>query len=180
MDRLFGTFVAECAEEAPHYGIVKDIETHNTLRFAFREWAAMVCKLAAARSLRGAMGFVGCLAGTLKAPMRGEIKKVSDVCNDTRHHALGRLVSHAIAAKANSVVGVRTSVLHFAGFHEMHRAGTAAVYSLGAIGGIKAAFLGLMMGGLMREGMMRGEIGDLTTLMSGSGGFNLQSTRAVG
>jgi uncharacterized protein YbjQ (UPF0145 family) len=94
------------------------------------------------------------------------------------------------------VVGVRTSVLHFAGFHEMYMAGTSAfhpllpaelmnspvtsdltgeelwgmtqlgyvpikllistsVYSLGAIGGIKAAF----------KGLVRGEIGDLTTLI---------------
>src|ERR1700722_14161673 len=142
------------------------------------------------------VGAVGGIAGTLKTLVRGEIKEFSDVFNETRHHALERVVSHAKAAKANAVVGVRTNVLHFAGFHEMFMAGTAAfhpllpaefmnspvtsdltgeelwgmtqlgyipikllistsVYSLGAIGGIKAAL----------KGFVRGEIPDLTTLI---------------
>jgi uncharacterized protein YbjQ (UPF0145 family) len=142
------------------------------------------------------VGAVGGIAGTLKTLIRGEIKEFSDVFNETRHHALERLVAHAKAVRANAVVGVRTSVLHFAGFHEMYMAGTAAfhpllppgsqaapvtsdltgeelwgmsqlgympikllistsVYSLGAIGGIKAAF----------RSFVKGEIGDLTTLI---------------
>ena len=139
---------------------------------------------------------MGGIAGTLKTLVRGEIKEFSDVFNETRHHALDRLVAHARAVRANAVVGVRTSVLHFAGFHELYMAGTAAfhpalppefqsapvtsdltgeelwgmaqlgympikllistsVYSLGAIGGIKAAF----------RSFVKGEIGDLTTLI---------------
>jgi uncharacterized protein YbjQ (UPF0145 family) len=142
------------------------------------------------------VGAVGGIAGTLKTLLRGEIKEFSDVFNETRHHALQRLVAHAKAVRANAVVGVRTNVLHFAGFHEMYMAGTAAfhpllpaecqsdpvtsdltgeelwamtqlgympvkllistsVYSLGAIGGIKAAF----------RSFVKGEIGDLTTLI---------------
>jgi uncharacterized protein YbjQ (UPF0145 family) len=142
------------------------------------------------------VGAVGGIAGTLKTLIRGEIKEFSDVFNETRHHALERLVTHAKAVGANSVVGVRTNVLHFAGFHEMYMSGTAAfhpalpadtraspvtsdmtgeelwgmtqlgympikvlistsVYSLGAIGGIKAAF----------QSLVRGELGDLTTLI---------------
>ena len=142
------------------------------------------------------VGAVGGIAGTLKTLVRGEIKEFSDVFNETRHHALDRLVAHAKAVRANAVVGVRTNVLHFAGFHEMFMAGTAAyhpqlppefqsapvtsdltgeelwgmtqlgympikllistsVYSLGAIGGIKAAF----------RSFVKGEIGDLTTLI---------------
>jgi uncharacterized protein YbjQ (UPF0145 family) len=142
------------------------------------------------------VGAVGGIAGTLKTLVRGEIKEFSDVFNETRHHALERLVAHAKAVRANAVVGVRTNVLHFAGFHEMYMAGTAAfhpllppefarapvtsdltggelwgmtqlgympikllistsVYSLGAIGGIKAAF----------RSFVKGEIGDLTTLI---------------
>jgi uncharacterized protein YbjQ (UPF0145 family) len=142
------------------------------------------------------VGAVGGIAGTLKTLVRGEIKEFSDVFNETRHHALERLVTHAKAVRANAVVGVRTNVLHFAGFHEMFMAGTAAyhpqlppefqsapvtsdltgeelwgmtqlgympikllistsVYSLGAIGGIKAAF----------RSFVKGEIGDLTTLI---------------
>jgi uncharacterized protein YbjQ (UPF0145 family) len=132
----------------------------------------------------------------LKTLVRGEIREFSDVFNETRHHALDRLVTHAKAVGANAVVGVRTNVLHFAGFHEMYMAGTAAfhallpaqahgspvtsdltgeelwgmtqlgympikllistsVYSLGAIGGIRAAF----------QSLVRGELGDLTTLI---------------
>jgi uncharacterized protein YbjQ (UPF0145 family) len=142
------------------------------------------------------VGAVGGIAGALKTLLRGEIKEFSDVFNETRHHALQRLVAHAKAVRANAVVGVRTNVLHFAGFHEMYMAGTAAfhpllpaecqsdpvtsdltgeelwamtqlgympvkllistsVYSLGAIGGIKAAF----------RSFVKGEIGDLTTLI---------------
>jgi uncharacterized protein YbjQ (UPF0145 family) len=142
------------------------------------------------------VGAVGGIAGTLKTLIRGEIKEFSDVFNETRHHALERLVTHAKAVGANAVVGVRTNVLHFAGFHEMYMAGTAAfhpvlpaqcqvspvssdltgeelwgmtqlgympikllistsVYSLGAVGGIKAAF----------RSFVKGEIGDLTTLI---------------
>jgi uncharacterized protein YbjQ (UPF0145 family) len=142
------------------------------------------------------VGAVGGIAGTLKTLVRGEIKEFSDVFNETRHHALERLVTHARASHANAVVGIRTHVLHFAGFHEMFMAGTAAshallppqcssspvtsdltgeelwgmtqlgyiplkllistsVYSLGAIGGIKAAF----------KSFARGEISDLTTLV---------------
>jgi uncharacterized protein YbjQ (UPF0145 family) len=142
------------------------------------------------------VGAVGGIAGTLKTLIRGEIKEFSDVFNETRHHALERVVSQARAAKVNAVVGIRTHVLHFAGFHEMFMAGTAAfhpllpaqtmgspvtsdltgeelwgmtqmgympikllistsVYSLGAIGGIKAAF----------KSFVRGEISDLTTLI---------------
>jgi uncharacterized protein YbjQ (UPF0145 family) len=142
------------------------------------------------------VGAVGGIAGTLKTLMRGEIKEFSDVFNETRHHALERVVSQARQLNANAVVGVRTTVLHFAGFHEMYMAGTActhpslpeqtrmapvtsdltgdelwalsqlgympikllistSVYSLGAIGGIKAAF----------KSLVKGEISDLTTLI---------------
>jgi uncharacterized protein YbjQ (UPF0145 family) len=142
------------------------------------------------------VGAVGGIAGTLKTLVRGEIKEFSDVFNETRHHALDRVVSHAKAAGANAVVGIRTNVMHFAGFHEMYMAGTAAshpafpaefasspatsdltgeelwgmtqlgyiplkllistsVYSLGAIGGIKAAF----------QSFVKGELPDLTTLI---------------
>jgi uncharacterized protein YbjQ (UPF0145 family) len=142
------------------------------------------------------VGAVGGIAGTLKTLVRGEIKEFSDVFNETRHRALERVTSHAKVAGANAVVGIRTSVMHFAGFHEMYMAGTAAlhpllpaefasspatsdltgeelwgmtqlgyiplkllistsVYSLGAIGGIKAAF----------QSFVKGEIPDLTTLI---------------
>jgi uncharacterized protein YbjQ (UPF0145 family) len=142
------------------------------------------------------VGALGGITGALKTLVRGEIKEFSDVFNETRHHALARLASQARNAGANAVVGVRTSVLKFMGFHEMYMVGTAAthpmlpdvksrmpvtsdltgeelwsltqlgyvpikllistsVYSLGAVGGIKAAF----------RGFIKGEIGELTTLI---------------
>ena len=142
------------------------------------------------------VGAVGGIAGTLKTLVRGEIKEFSDVFNETRHHALDRVLAHAKAVRANAVVGIRTTVMHFAGFHEMYMAGTAAfhpalpaqcanapvssdltgeelwgmsqlgyapvkllistsVYSLGAIGGLKAAF----------KSFVKGEISDLTSLV---------------
>src|SRR6202161_4373996 len=76
------------------------------------------------------VGAVGGIAGTLKTLVRGEIREFSDVFNATRHHALERLVAHAKAVRANAVVGVRTTVLQFAGFHEMYMAGTAAFHAL--------------------------------------------------
>ena len=142
------------------------------------------------------VGALGGITGALKTLVRGEIKEFSDVFNETRHHALSRLASQAHRAGANAVVGVRTHVLEFIGFHEMYMVGTAAthpalpdvksqmpvtsdltgeelwgmtqlgyapikllistsVYSLGAIGGIKAAL----------RGFVKGEIGELTTLI---------------
>jgi uncharacterized protein YbjQ (UPF0145 family) len=142
------------------------------------------------------VGAIGGITGTLKTLVRGEIKEFSDVFNQTRHDALGRLASQAHQAGANAVVGVRTHVLQFAGFHEMYMVGTAAthpalpdvksqmpvssdltgeelwgltqlgyapvkllistsVYSLGAVGGIKAAF----------RGLLKGEIDEMTTLI---------------
>jgi sterol desaturase/sphingolipid hydroxylase (fatty acid hydroxylase superfamily) len=45
-DRLFGTFAKE--EEAPVYGLTKNIETYNPLRIAFHEWADILNDLASA------------------------------------------------------------------------------------------------------------------------------------
>src|ERR1700735_2325232 len=56
------------------------------------------------------VGAVGGIAGTLKTLVRGEVKEFSDVCNETRHHALERLVAHAKAVRANGGVGRRTQL----------------------------------------------------------------------
>jgi sterol desaturase/sphingolipid hydroxylase (fatty acid hydroxylase superfamily) len=37
-DRMFGTFVPEDLEDAPRYGIVKNLGTYNPLRVALHEW----------------------------------------------------------------------------------------------------------------------------------------------
>ncbi len=72
------------------------------------------------------VGLGGGLTGTLKTMMRGEIREFSDIFNATRHHALERLTGEAKEAGANSVVGVRTHISEFNGFHEMYMTGTAA------------------------------------------------------
>ena len=50
-DRLFGSFEPE--QEKVRYGLVHNIQTHNPLRIAFHEWAAMIGDSLRARGLRG-------------------------------------------------------------------------------------------------------------------------------
>ena len=140
------------------------------------------------------VGVGGGIAGGLRTMVRGEVREYSDIFNATRHAALDRLAADARHYGANSVVGVRAEVSRFKGLHEMLLTGTAArhaglpfsgdlavsdltgeelwalssmgyapvrmlistsVYSLGLVGGIKAMF----------KGMVKGEIGDLTTMV---------------
>jgi sterol desaturase/sphingolipid hydroxylase (fatty acid hydroxylase superfamily) len=49
-DRLFGSFVAEAAEDPPVYGLVKNIGTYHPIRIAFHEWAAIARDVAAAKT----------------------------------------------------------------------------------------------------------------------------------
>lgn len=143
-----------------------------------------------------AVGAVRGFTGAIKTMTRGEIREFSDIFNATRHHALDRMVDQAKAAKANAVVGVRTSVMRWGNVHEMFMSGTAAscsalpsdcyanpvtsdltgeelwnmtalgyapikllmstsVYSLGMMGGLKAAF----------QSLNKGEVNELTTLI---------------
>lgn len=53
-DKLFGTFVAERADDPPRYGIVKNLGTFNPLRVALHEWVGMLSDMAKARSPREA------------------------------------------------------------------------------------------------------------------------------
>lgn len=73
------------------------------------------------------VGLVGGLIGSLKLMKKGEIKEFSDIFNETRHHALNRLVKHAINTGANSVLGIRTNIMNFEGFNEMYMTGTASI-----------------------------------------------------
>ncbi len=72
------------------------------------------------------MGVGGGFLGALKTLGRGEIKEYSDVFNHTRHHALERIAAQARNDKANAVIGIRTTILPWAGLHEMVMTGTAA------------------------------------------------------
>jgi len=40
-DRFFGTYEAEDPEDAPYFGLTKNINTHNPARIAFHEWVDM-------------------------------------------------------------------------------------------------------------------------------------------
>jgi uncharacterized protein YbjQ (UPF0145 family) len=68
----------------------------------------------------------GGILGSLKTLARCEIQEFSDAFNRTRHAALDRAVGEARRARANSVVGIRTTIQRWAGTHEMMMAGTAA------------------------------------------------------
>jgi sterol desaturase/sphingolipid hydroxylase (fatty acid hydroxylase superfamily) len=57
-DRLFGTFVAERADDPPRYGIVKNIASFNPLKIATHEWWGMLKDVASARRLRDAVCYV--------------------------------------------------------------------------------------------------------------------------
>lgn len=74
------------------------------------------------------IGVGGGILGTLKTFGRGEIKEFSDIFNKTRHLALNRIASEAFRAGANSVVGIETRAMFWAGLHEMLMLGTASTH----------------------------------------------------
>ena len=49
-DRVFGTFVPE--QEAPIFGITRQIHTHNPLTLTFHEWREMLADVRRDRDLR--------------------------------------------------------------------------------------------------------------------------------
>jgi uncharacterized protein YbjQ (UPF0145 family) len=72
------------------------------------------------------IGVGGGIAGAFKSLARGEVHQYSQVFNETRHLALIRIAQEARNAGANSVVGIRTSIIPFAGMQEMVMIGTAS------------------------------------------------------
>lgn len=68
------------------------------------------------------------ILGGLRQLARGEVKQYSDIFNTTRHLALERIAAEAKAKGANSVVGVRTTILPIgmSGIQEMVMIGTAS------------------------------------------------------
>ena len=55
-DRMFGTFIEE--KHRPTYGLTTNIDSHNPVRIAFHEWAAIGRDVARAGSFRNAIGYV--------------------------------------------------------------------------------------------------------------------------
>jgi uncharacterized protein YbjQ (UPF0145 family) len=78
------------------------------------------------------IGVGNALIGGLKMLARGEIAEYTDIFYQTRHHALTRIVGEAMQVGANSVVGIRTTILPFmgTGVQEMLMLGTASTSQL--------------------------------------------------
>ncbi len=74
------------------------------------------------------IGLGGGFIGILRSLQRGEIKEFSQIFNETRHLALKRIKAEARDAGANAVIGIKTSILPFAGMQEMVMIGTASAH----------------------------------------------------
>lgn len=72
------------------------------------------------------IGIGGGIGGAFRSLARGEVKEYSEVFNVTRHLALERIKNDAKKYGANSVVGIRTSIIPFQGMQEMVMVGTAS------------------------------------------------------
>ncbi len=74
------------------------------------------------------IGLGGGIIGSLRGLAQGEIKEFSEVFNHTRHLALQRIQLDAMRQGANSVIGIRTSIIPFQGMQEMVMMGTSAYH----------------------------------------------------
>jgi uncharacterized protein YbjQ (UPF0145 family) len=72
------------------------------------------------------IGLSGGILGGLRSLGRGEVKEFSQIFNTTRHLAIQRITDEARQVKANAVIGIKTSILPFAGMQEMVMIGTAS------------------------------------------------------
>jgi uncharacterized protein YbjQ (UPF0145 family) len=75
------------------------------------------------------IGLSGGILGGLRSLGRGEVKEFSQIFNTTRHLAIQRITDEARQVKANAVIGIKTSILPFAGMQEMVMIGTASHHS---------------------------------------------------
>lgn len=57
-DKLFGTFESEDSDDAPRYGLTKNIHTYNPVRIAFHEWADMFHDVQLAPGWRNKFSYV--------------------------------------------------------------------------------------------------------------------------
>lgn len=57
-DRMFGSFVREDEQEAPHYGIVSQLGTFNPFRVAFHEWLGIWRDVLGAKKFTHVFGYV--------------------------------------------------------------------------------------------------------------------------
>ncbi len=74
------------------------------------------------------MGFAKGLTGSLRALKAGEVKEFTQTLEESRQHALDRLVEHARAMGANAILGVRFDSSEVGqGLQEILAYGTAAI-----------------------------------------------------
>ncbi len=159
------------------------------------------------------IGLANHAIGGFKQMIKGEVKEFSDIFNATRNLALQRIAKDAQAVGANSVIGIKTSVLPFGKneVHEMVMIGTAAnhpaaadncpattgvmtsdltaeetwsisklgymplelvmgtsIYSLGVMGGVKAAL----------EELVHGQVDSQTEMLYGARESSISKLRA--
>jgi uncharacterized protein YbjQ (UPF0145 family) len=77
------------------------------------------------------------IVGSLRTLARGEVKEYTDIFNTTRNLALQRIIAEAASVGANSVLGIKTSIVPFGSnaMQEMLMVGTASFNpKVGAIG----------------------------------------------
>ena len=74
------------------------------------------------------IGVASNMIGNLKTLARGEVSEYTEIFSKTRHLALERIINDAKSASANSVLGIRTTILpfHSVGVQEMLMIGTAS------------------------------------------------------
>lgn len=91
------------------------------------------------------------ITGALRQLAKGEVTQYSDIFNTTRNLALDRLTQEARAKGANSVVGVRTSILPIgvSGVQEMVMIGTASRHQ--ALDGVASTVGGVTTSDLTAE-----------------------------
>jgi len=57
-DKLFGSFEPEDFEDAPRYGLTKNIHTYNPVRIAFHEWLDILRDVRQAPGWRNKLRYV--------------------------------------------------------------------------------------------------------------------------
>ena len=76
------------------------------------------------------IGLGGNIMGAFRQLKRGEVPQYSRIFDETRHHALDRIVTNAKQHGANAVLGIETTISPLMGSQEMIMVGTASRHPL--------------------------------------------------
>jgi sterol desaturase/sphingolipid hydroxylase (fatty acid hydroxylase superfamily) len=86
-DRLFGTYMAERADEPVRYGLVKQLNSYNPFVIALHEWFAILRDLRKARSWSDALGYLFARPGWRpdgKGQTSADLKRAAHAAQTTR------------------------------------------------------------------------------------------------